>query len=467
MAAALVAWQRQAGRHDLPWQADTDPYRVWVSEIMLQQTQVTTVIGYYQRFLARFPSVAALAAADDDAVLAAWSGLGYYSRARNLRAAARRIADHGWPEDVAGLAALPGIGESTAAAIATFCFGRREAILDGNVRRVYGRYLGIEAEGGDPRSRASTQRLWAFARAVMADPGLADRDAPVLIQGLMDLGASVCARARPDCRRCPLQPGCSGSSTALLPASRHATGRVSGGAPGREPGRESEGRGGDKSGASSASRGRRVVPLRQYRLLLLVGPDATGRAGVWLERRPAAGLWGGLWSLPELGEPVPLGAGQDDVVMPEAATQGGADRVSETVVAKVATQVKDRVAETAAAIARRLASLGGAAEAIPLDAASRDVSPPDAVRRPLVDPNPVEAAARLPVTRFEHQFTHFRMRALVHGIALSGAPPRVSDDGSAGGWVHLVLEPAAIAAAPLATPVRALLLRCAEGRVDG
>ncbi len=261
---------------------------------MLQQTQVATVVGYYDRFLARFPTVAALAAADDDAVLGAWSGLGYYSRARNLHRAARLLAttSGGWPTDVAGIAALPGVGESTAAAIATFCFGRRETILDGNVRRVYARYLGIGDGHAVPRDRAATVRLWAFARAVIADPALAIADCPALIQGLMDLGGRICTRSRPRCERCPLAAGCV--------------------ARGRPP-------------VTATPTPAAPVAHRRYRLLLIRQRDGAtdgSGPGVWLERRPASGLWGGLWSLPEIGAPVAAAAASGPGVV---AAAGGAD----------------------------------------------------------------------------------------------------------------------------------------------
>jgi A/G-specific adenine glycosylase len=254
----VVRWQRAHGRHGLPWQGTRDPYRVWLSEVMLQQTQVATVIGYYARFLARFPTLQDLAAAPLDDVLALWSGLGYYGRARNLhRCAQAVVAAHGgvFPATSAGLAVLPGIGRSTAAAVAALCFGERTAILDGNVKRVLTRVLGFE---GDLALAAEERRLWQAAEAL-----LPQHDVDVYTQGLMDLGATVCLARRPACERCPLAAGCS---------ARQA------GTPQRFPVK-----------SRRAARGRRenAVLWLQHR----------GRW--WLVQRPAAGVWGGLWSLPE------------------------------------------------------------------------------------------------------------------------------------------------------------------------
>lgn len=257
-AGRVVAWQRRHGRHDLPWQ-QRDPYRVWLSEVMLQQTQVATVLAYYPRFLQRFPDVAALAAAPQDAVLAAWAGLGYYSRARNLHRCAQVVVErHGgrWPQDAETLASLPGIGRSTAAAIAAFCFGQRAAILDGNVKRVLSRVLGF---AGDLAGARQERALWIRACALLpADPA----DMPAYTQGLMDLGATVCATRRPDCPRCPLQDRCVA----------HREGRPE------------------------------AYPVRTRKLkrsqreswwLWLEAPGA-----VWLQPRPDRGVWAGLWSLP-------------------------------------------------------------------------------------------------------------------------------------------------------------------------
>jgi A/G-specific adenine glycosylase len=202
-SAAVVQWQRRHGRHALPWQGTRDPYRVWLSEIMLQQTQVATVIGYYGRFLERFPDVQALAAASIDEVLALWSGLGYYSRARNLHRCAQVVVEqHGgeFPRGSEALAQLPGIGRSTAAAIAAFCFGERAAILDGNVKRVLTRVL---AFGDDLAVGAHERRLWDEATRLLPEEGI-----EAYTQGLMDLGATVCLARSPHCMLCPVHSQC-------------------------------------------------------------------------------------------------------------------------------------------------------------------------------------------------------------------------------------------------------------------
>jgi A/G-specific adenine glycosylase len=264
-ADALVGWQRRAGRHDLPWQRTRDPYRIWVSEIMLQQTQVATALGYYPRFLASFPDVAALAAAPIEDVLRHWSGLGYYSRARNLHAAARTVVErHGgeFPTDPRTLQSLPGVGRSTAAAIAAFARGTPVPILDGNVKRVLCRAFGIE---GFPGERAVEQRLWALAEREMPEPG--DGRVETYTQALMDLGATVCVRVRPRCDACPVAGRC--------------VARASG-----------------RTDALPAPRPARAVGTRGAHWALVRAGDA-----VLLERRAALGLWGGLWSLPEVVPP--------------------------------------------------------------------------------------------------------------------------------------------------------------------
>jgi A/G-specific adenine glycosylase len=257
-APALIAWQQRHGRHDLPWQNTCDPHAVWLSEIMLQQTQVATVIPYYRRFLERFPTVTALAAATEDDVLALWSGLGYYSRGRNLHRAARIIVtEHGgrFPGTLEALMTLPGIGRSTAAAIFVFAFGGRAAILDGNVKRVLARLRGIEGYPGDP---AVAARLWRDAEALLPGNNLV-----AYTQGLMDLGATVCTRRNPRCNVCPVSTLC----VAL------ASDRVS---------------------ALPTPKPRKTLPQRCTLMLVLQ------RAGeILLEKRPPAGIWGGLWCFPE------------------------------------------------------------------------------------------------------------------------------------------------------------------------
>ncbi len=268
----VVAWQRRCGRHDLPWQRTRDPYRVWLSEIMLQQTQVRTVLGYYERFLQRFADVQALAAADVDEVLALWSGLGYYSRARHLHACARQVVQRyggQFPADADTLATLPGIGASTAAAIAAFCFGQRRSILDGNVRRVLTRWLAF-----DDTANPAQRQLWQRAQGLIPPQASAD-DMAAYTQGLMDLGATVCTRRRPRCDACPLQADCAA----------HA------------------------SGQPEAWPRRRAPLARQHQtwwLPLFVAADGCW----WLQRRPARGVWAGLWSPPLLAEAPPVNAWQ-------------------------------------------------------------------------------------------------------------------------------------------------------------
>jgi A/G-specific adenine glycosylase len=259
IAAALVAWHAQHGRHDLPWQQERSAYRVWVSEIMLQQTQVATVIGYYRRFMQRFPDLVTLAGAPLDEVLHLWSGLGYYSRARNLHRAAQRIvSEHGGelPGDIEALSALPGIGRSTAAAIVALAFGQRACILDGNVKRVLARYFAIE---GSPGHSATERELWQ--RAEQCTP---QSDIAVYTQAIMDFGATLCTRRDPLCMHCPLRAHC---------AARRA-GRVH---------------------ELPAPRTRRARPRREVVMLLAVDPDGQ----VLLQRRPPHGIWGGLWTPPE------------------------------------------------------------------------------------------------------------------------------------------------------------------------
>jgi len=307
-APRIVAWQRSHGRHDLPWQNTRDPYRIWLSEIMLQQTQVSTVIPYYERFLQRFPDLAALAAAEQDEVMPYWAGLGYYARARNLHRCAQEIVrDWGgrFPPDAASIATLPGIGRSTAAAIAAFAHGETAPIMDGNVKRVFTRHFGI---AGDPSKRDVETRLWTLAEeqvatapahaailavvaatggdsgaapshgdagpaedAIGASPDTAGTSAadPVAsymasyTQGLMDLGATLCTRGKPDCPRCPVQATCVA----------------------RIEGRQAE---------LPTPKVRKASPERSTGMLVL---RHQGR--ILLQQRPAPGIWGGLWSLPE------------------------------------------------------------------------------------------------------------------------------------------------------------------------
>ncbi|MGQ0502108.1 MAG: A/G-specific adenine glycosylase [Panacagrimonas sp.] len=257
-AQALLAWFAVHGRHDLPWQHPRDPYRVWVSEVMLQQTQVGTVIPYFQRFMGLFPSVKALADAPLDDVLKHWAGLGYYARARNLhRAAGQIVARHRGelPADIAALRELPGIGRSTAGAILAQAFGQRQAILDGNVRRVLARYRGIDGWPGLPKVQA---QLWDVAESLLPQTRLAD-----YTQALMDLGNAVCTVRAPQCTACPVASDC----RALA---------------------------GQRVQALPTPRPRRIRPQRTAYLLVMLSDDGE----VLLEQRPGAGLWGGLWSLP-------------------------------------------------------------------------------------------------------------------------------------------------------------------------
>lgn len=273
-APRLIAWQRRDGRHGLPWQGTRDPYRVWLSEIMLQQTQVATVLAYYDRFLDRFPTVEALANAQADEVMALWSGLGYYSRARNLhRCAQAVVAEHGgrFPRDAATLQTLPGIGASTAAAIAAFCFDERISILDGNVKRVLTRVL---AEDGDVAQTATHRRLWDAAQALLPErpaPG----DMAAHTQGLMDLGATVCTRTRPRCLVCPVADLCAGRAS---------------GEPTRYP----------------VKAARAVRRFEAWWLLLWRGTDGAGRPALWLQRRPERGIWAGLFSPPVFADETAL-----------------------------------------------------------------------------------------------------------------------------------------------------------------
>ncbi len=259
----LLQWFDTHGRHDLPWQHPREPYRVWLAEIMLQQTQVSTVIPYFERFLQRFPTIATLAAAPIDDVLALWSGLGYYARARNLHRCAQQIViEHGgeFPRELAAMQALPGIGRSTAGAILSQAYGQREAILDGNVRRVLARHEAIAGWPGAPKVQAA---LWAAAEARLPTARMAD-----YTQALMDLGATLCTARRPACERCPVRIDCVASNS-------------------------------DEVSLYPGAKPRKARPRREARLLLLQSA-IDGR--LLLQRRPPVGIWGGLWSPPVLDD---------------------------------------------------------------------------------------------------------------------------------------------------------------------
>ena len=257
-AQRVVRWQRDHGRSNLPWQATRDAYRIWLSEIMLQQTQVSTVIPYFERFVARFPDAASLAGAAEDDVMAHWSGLGYYARARNLHRAARDVVERFggvFPSRYDDLVTLPGIGRSTASAIAAFASGEARPILDGNVRRVLARHAAIP---GDPTSNAVQQALWGEAEARMPRQAVEG-----YTQGMMDLGATICLPRKPLCLLCPVNADCIARLEDRIE---------------ELPGRK----------ARAATRRKRVA------MLVVVS-----RGEVLLEKRPARGIWGGLWSLPE------------------------------------------------------------------------------------------------------------------------------------------------------------------------
>jgi A/G-specific adenine glycosylase len=272
----VIAWQRKFGRHDLPWQERRDAYRIWVSEIMLQQTQVATVIPYYQRFIGEFPAVELLAAAPLDRIMQLWSGLGYYSRARNLHRCAQALMqrfDGKFPQDTMALESLPGIGRSTAAAIASLAFGVPAAILDGNVKRVMARHFGI---AGYPGEMAVQKRLWQ-----VAERAVPTQEIEPYTQGLMDLGASVCLRSKPQCSKCPVNQSCVALRTAqvsLIPSAKP----------------------------------RAPLPERFVLLLMISRGDE-----ILVLKRPPSGIWGGLWSLPEL----PLSAAEYEEHQCSAATR--------------------------------------------------------------------------------------------------------------------------------------------------
>lgn len=257
-ACDLIAWQKVHGRHDLPWQNTTDPYAIWVSEIMLQQTQVAAVIGYYSKFMQRFPSIASLATASQEEVLQYWSGLGYYSRARNLHHAAISIIDEHdgmFPQDFGSMQSLPGIGRSTAAAIASFAFNQVQTILDGNVKRVLARHFLIEGWPSQPKIE---KELWLLAEQL-----LPAKQMVAYTQGLMDLGATVCTRSKPKCTACPLNHSCAAYQQQRV----HEL-------PTPKP--------------------RKAIPEKNTTMLILQHGN-----NIMLEKRPPVGIWGGLWSFPE------------------------------------------------------------------------------------------------------------------------------------------------------------------------
>jgi A/G-specific adenine glycosylase len=258
-ASRVIAWQKVHGRHDLPWQNTFDPYAIWVSEIMLQQTQVAAVVSYFQRFMQRFPDIVSLANATQEEVLQLWSGLGYYSRARNLHHAAQAIMDEHagqFPRDFELIRSLPGIGRSTAAAITSFAFDQPHAILDGNVKRLFARHFLVE---GWPGNQKVEKQLW-----VLAEDLLPEENAVAYTQGLMDLGATLCIRSKPRCRECPLQQTCEA----------YKLGRVS---------------------QLPTPKPRKAIPQKQTTMLILRNGNE-----VMLEKRPSSGIWGGLWSFPEI-----------------------------------------------------------------------------------------------------------------------------------------------------------------------
>jgi A/G-specific adenine glycosylase len=259
-AHQLIRWQKQHGRHDLPWQGQV-AYRVWLSEIMLQQTQVGTVIPYYRRFVASFPNIAELAAATEDQVLAHWSGLGYYARGRNLHKAAQIIVaqHHGeFPQQLEQILELPGIGRSTAAAVCALAFHQRRAILDGNVKRVLARYCGIEGWAGGKQVEGE---LWRQAEALLPEGNVA-----TYTQALMDMGATICTRSKPKCVLCPVQEDCIALQS-------------------------------DRVAQLPTPRPKKTVPERHAVFLLLMhGND------ILLEKRPGSGIWGGLWCPPQFDD---------------------------------------------------------------------------------------------------------------------------------------------------------------------
>ncbi len=263
-SATVLDWFREHGRKQLPWQQNPTPYRVWVSEIMLQQTQVATVIPYYERFMQRFPQLSDLARADEDQVLHYWTGLGYYARARNLHKTAKIIQQDyqgKFPASVSELEKLPGIGRSTAGAIVSLAYNKRAVILDGNVKRVLCRYHAVE---GWPEQAQTLKQLWQIAEQYTPAS-----DCRHYTQAMMDLGATVCSRSKPDCEHCPLHLNCLAYQSERCDEF-----------PRRKP--------------------RKTLPVKSIHMLILLSPD---RQKVLLEKRPGQGIWGGLWSFPEYASP--------------------------------------------------------------------------------------------------------------------------------------------------------------------
>ena len=394
-AETVIDWFETHGRHDLPWQDDPTPYRVWVSEIMLQQTRVATVIPYFRRFMERFPDVASLAAAEIDQVLHLWTGLGYYARARNLHKAAQMIVEkHGgrFPDTVEELERLSGIGRSTAGAILALAHGRQAPILDGNVKRVLARCFAVE---GYPVNGKTRSELWALAERVLPSQsdesrtGSARNRIAAYTQGLMDLGATLCTRANPDCPHCPLQHRC-------VARQRGETDRY----PGKKP--------------------TKTLPVRSVTMFIL--QDSEGR--VLLEKRPPNGVWGSLYSLPQID-------------------------TSERMV-----EESGKVGENA-----------GARHASPVHAGNRN-----AARARHASPLQSKLPAGLTELQFEnrpptelepirHGFTHFQLHITPVRYFVARTAPAVADSDR---WLwYSVADPAEIG---LAAPVRKLLAKLAPAK---
>ena len=253
----VLDWFNLNGRKDLPWQQDITPYKVWLSETMLQQTQVATVIPYFHTFITQFPTIEDLAAAPIDAVLHRWAGLGYYARARNLHKSAQIIVEQGYfPDNLEDLITLPGIGQSTAGAILSIAFKKSHPILDGNVRRVLARFKGIY---GWPGNTQINKQLWGISSALTPQNRVAE-----YTQAMMDLGATLCTRSKPACEQCPLNSHCLAKATEtvhLLPTPKPS----------------------------------KIIPIKQLTFLLL----KNNQQELVMIKRPSKGIWGGLWSLPE------------------------------------------------------------------------------------------------------------------------------------------------------------------------